>query len=148
MAQGMKAIVGVALAVAIAAILLGPVVTTVNGQTGVQTVTNETVSADTGNWVDTDGYQFVDGTVTVYGYNDSADSYEEATEGTDYELDLAAGEIKALEGSSLIDDGETVKITYDYEATDGMTSTIIGYGPVFLGLLLLTTVGMKVQQEL
>lgn len=148
MASGMKTIVGVALAVAIAAILLGPVVTTVNGQTGTQTTTNETATADTGNFVDLDGYNLVDGTVTVYGYNETSDSYETATEGSDYELDLSSGEIKALSGSSLIDDGEEIKVTYDYEATDGMTSTIIGYGPVFLGLLLLTTVGMKVQQEL
>lgn len=143
-----KTIVGVTLAVAIAAILLGPVVTAVNGQTGTQTVTNETVTADTGNWSEFDGYQVVDGSVTVYGYNDSADSYEEATEGTDYELRLESGEIKALEGSSLIEDGETVKLSYDYEATDDMTSTILGYGPVFLGVLLIATLGTKITDEL
>jgi hypothetical protein len=148
MASGMKTIVGVALAVAIAAILLGPVVTTVNGQTGTQEVTNETVTAETGEWVNLDGYNVVESSVTVYGYNDSDDSYEEAIEGTDYELDADAGEIKALNSSSLIEDGEDIKVTYDYEATDAMTETIIGYGPTFLGLLLLTTVGMKVQKEL
>lgn len=144
----MSKIVGVAIAVAIAAILLNPVVTAVQDETGVQTVTNETVTVQNDTYTDLEGYNLENGSVTVYGYNDTSGNYEQATEGTDYEINLEPGEIKAANGSSLIEDGEDVKVTYDYAATSGMTTTIIGYGPVFLGLLLLTTVGMKVQNEL
>ncbi len=143
----MKQIVGVALAVAIAAILLGPVVTAVNDGTGTQSVTNETVTVETGEYVEFDGYSVVEDSVTVYAENDS-DEWVEAEEGTDYKIDYDAGSIEALDGSTLIEDGDTVKITFDYEATDEMTSTVIGYGPVFMGLLLMVTVGMKVTEEL
>lgn len=144
----MKMIVSVALALAIASILLGPIVTAVSSNTGTQTVTNETVTANVGNYTDLDGFKLVQGSATVYGYNQTSGSYEVATAGTDYELDTKAGRLKALSGSSLIDDGETVKVSYDYEATTGTTTKIIQYGPTFVVLLMLTTVGAKVTESL
>lgn len=144
----MKTVVGVALAVTIAAILLGPIVTAVNDNTGVQTVENETVTADIGNYTSLDGWQIDESSEVVYGYNDTSASYEQLTEGTDYEMDYEAGQIKALSGSTIVDDGEDMKVTYDYQSTDDMTTTIIGYGPTFLALLLLTVVGARVTESL
>jgi hypothetical protein len=141
-----KGVVTVALAVAIAAILFGPMVTAVSDNTGTQTVTNETVTADADTYVDLDGFQVVDNSETVWGYNDTSGSYEQAAESTDYEINNTAGTIQALSGSSLIDDGEEMKVSYDYEATTGTTTMVVQYGPTFVAVLLLTVVGMKVTE--
>ncbi|WP_435125396.1 hypothetical protein [Halobaculum sp. D14] len=138
----------VMLGVVIAVVLLGPFVTTINGNVGTQTVTNETVTADVGSYVDVTGYNVVSGSATVYGYNDTSGSFEVAAAGTDYELDEGAGSVKALNGSTLINDGETMKVSYDYQATSGTTTTVLNLLPLLVGVLILGTVGMKVQKEL
>jgi len=138
----------VMLGVVLAVVLLGPFVTTVNDYSGSQAITNESVTAETGEYVELDGYDVQSGTVTVYGYNDSSGSYEQASEGTDYEIDLAGGEVKALNGSSLIDDGETMKVTYDYQATSGTVTTVLDLLPLLVGVLILGTVGTYLQNEM
>jgi len=143
-----KAIVGIVLAVAVASILLQPITMAVSTSTGIQTVDNETVTADVGNYTGLDGYYIQEDSEVVYGYNDTAGSYETLTEGTDYEMNYDAGQVKFLSGSSIVEDGEDVRVTYDYEATDDMTTTIIGYGPLFVAVLLLATVGMRVSDML
>lgn len=136
----MKAIVGVVLAVAIASILLGPIVTAVGDNTGVQEVQNETVTANVGNYTTLDGYYIQENSETVYNSTGATMS-----EGTDYELNYDEGSIKALSGGDIAD-GSEINATYDWEATKGQTTTVIGYGPVFVALLLLTAVGMKVTE--
>lgn len=129
----------VAIAVAIAAILLSPTITAVQDNTGEQTI-NESVTADVGNWTQLEGYQIVEDSETIEGENGT-----EYSAGDDYEMTHKNGSIKALDGGT-ISDGETLNATYDYEATSGMTTTVIGYGPLFLGLLLLVTLAAKVQE--
>lgn len=136
------------LGVVIAVVLLGPFVSTVNSNVGTQAVTNESVTASTGEFVELDGYDLVGSSVVVYGYNDSTGSFEQATEGTDYEINTGPGDVQALSGSSLIDDGEEVKVTYDFEATSGTTTTILNLLPLLVGVLILGTVGMYVQDSL
>lgn len=138
----------VMLGVVIAVVLLGPFVTTVNDNSGTQSLTNESITASTGEYVELDGYDVVGSSVVVYGYNDSSGSFETATEGTDYEIDLSAGDVQALNDSSLIDDGEEVKVTYDYEATSGTVTTVLQLLPLLVGVLILGTVGMYVQDSL
>lgn len=136
-----KGMVAVFIAVAIAAILLGPTIAAVQDNTGTQTI-NESVTADHGNWTELEGYQVVENSETIEATDGTAYS-----SGTDYEMAYENGSIKAL-SSGTITDGETLNATYDYKATDGMTTTIIGYGPLFLGLLLLVTLASKVQESL
>ena len=103
--------------------------------TGTQTVTNETATALYNESVDLDGYDLVSGTVTVYGFNDTSSSYEVATAGTDYSVNLGPGTIEANSSSTLIQDGETVKASYDYVAADALTTFIVGFIPVMMGVL-------------
>lgn len=141
-----KVLIGVVLAVVVGMVFLPAVVDAVDTSTGTQTVTNETVTAQTGEYVELDGYDLEDGTVTVLGYNDTSDSYETATEGTDYEVKYDSGELKALNGSSLIDNGEEVKASYDYQASGSMTTMILGFIPLMLGLLLFVPLAQRVQR--
>lgn len=124
-------------------LFMTPVVDAVNDSTGTQSVTNETITASTGDAVELTGYDLEDGTVTVYGYNDTTDSYETATEGTDYEVDLDSGSVTALEGSSLIDDAEDVKVTYDYQATGTTTTLLAGFVPLMILLLIFVVVAQR-----
>lgn len=148
MARTATVLVGVILAVVTGMIFMPAVVDAVDTSTGTQTVTNETVSAQYDEGVDLDGYQVESGTVTVYGYNDSSASYETATEGTDYEVKLEPGELKVLNGSTLIEDGEDVKVSYDYEASGATTTLVVGFVPLMIGVLLFTHVARKTDNML
>lgn len=132
----------------IGVIFLGPVSDAAAENTGVQTVTNETVTAQSGEFVELGGYDIDENSETVYGYNDTSGSYEEAVEGTDYEMDYNGGEFKALNGSSLIDDGEDAKVSYDYQASNAMTTTVVGFIPVMLGTLIFAKLAMGVNKEM
>lgn len=137
-----------AIAATIAMIFLSPVVTAVNDSTGTQSVTNETITADVGNAVDLAGFNIVDGSVTVYEFNDTSGSFEVATEGTDYNISLEPGELTALASSDNIEDGEDVKVTYDYEAAGSITTTVVGFVPVMIGAVVLFMLGQGVQREM
>jgi len=141
-------VIGFALAAVIGLIFLGPIVGAVNDNTGAQTVTNESVTANTGQFVDLGGFDLVDGSETVYGLNDTSGNYEVATAGSDYEMDNLDGEVKALSGSSLIEDGEAMKVTYDYTASGSVTSTVVGFIPVMIATLLLFVISQGVIKEM
>jgi hypothetical protein len=127
----------VAIIAVIGVVLFSPFVSVVNSNSGVQTIENETVTADFDNYVELDGYDLVDGTVTVD--DGSGATY---SEGTDYELNQSAGSIHALSGGT-ITDGQSIEVSYEYQATDGTTSTIIGLLPLFLALLILVILAAK-----
>lgn len=134
------------LAVVVGMVFFPVVVDAVDTSTGTQSVSNETVTAQVGEYVEVSGYNIESGTVTVYGYNDTSSSYEQATEGSDYEVKLEEGSLKALSGSSLIDDGEDVKVSYDYQASGATTTLVIGFVPLMIGVLLFWTVASKTQE--
>lgn len=130
-----RLVIALSLAAVVGMVLFVPLVDVVNGSTGDQTITNETVTAQSGEYVDLEGYSIEDGSETVYGFNDTSGSYEVASEGADYELALENGSLKALSGSSLIDDGEDVKVTYTYESTGSTTTLVSGFLPVMVAVL-------------
>lgn len=137
-----QTIIGVTIAVVIAITLLSPVVASIGDNTGSQTVTNETVtsSATLGETYDLDGFDVDPGSETVYFENGSAGSFEVATGGgTDYTLHEANGSI-TLESTGEIDAGDEVKVSYDYQATDDTTATVLGLVPLFVALLALVVV--------
>jgi len=90
--------------VAVGMVLMTPIVDTVNNNTGQQTVTNETVNATYGERLDLQGYQINEGSETVYGYNESSDTYEVAPE-DDYTMHYESGQITLNNSSTLIDEG-------------------------------------------
>jgi len=127
----------VAIVAVIGVVLFNPFVSIVDGNSGVQAVGNESVTADHDSYVELDGYDLVDGSVTVD--NGSGTTY---SEGTDYELNQSAGSIHALGGGN-ISDGQTIEVSYEYQSTDGTTSTIIDLLPLFLVLLILVLLAAK-----
>lgn len=139
-----KLVVAVTVAVVVGMMFLQPVITSVNDNTGSQTVTNETVNADVGAYVDLGGFNIDSGSETVWGLNDTSGDYEQATAGTDYEIDNGGGELKVLNSSSLIQDGEEVKVSYDYQASGQTTALLAGFVPIMLVLLLFVITAMKV----
>jgi hypothetical protein len=131
-------IIAIVLAVVLGIVVMQPVVGAVNDNTG--TVTEaENVTADLGNYSDLGGYDVVDGTVVV----EPAGGGTAYSEGTDYEVALDNGSIKTL-SSGGISDGETLNVTYDYEATDSSTTTVLGFVPVMFGVLLFVVVSRGV----
>jgi hypothetical protein len=128
---------------AIGVIMLTPIVTAVNSNTGTVSVTNETVTAQTGERVDLRGYDVDPSTVTVEGYNETSDSWETTNEYTLYEQ---PGEIQFdTENSALIDDGDEVRVTYDYQATGELTALVAGFIPVGVGLFIFVAIANRVQ---
>lgn len=141
------AIVVLIVAAVVGILFLPVMVDTVNNSTGTQTITNETVVADYDTAVSLDGYQIVQDSETVYGYNDTTASWEVATSGTDYEMNYEPGEITVLNSSSLIDDGEDVQVTYDYQATDSTTTLVVGFLPLLLAVLIFVTLAAGVMRQ-
>lgn len=141
-------IVGVVLALALGLVFLQPVVQAANDNTGTQTVTNESVTANVGTYVDLGGYSLTDGSETVYMLNDTSGEYEVATAGTDYNMSYDEGAIKALASSTHIEDGEGIKVSYDYQASGGVTETVGTFVPVMLATLLLVAAANGVRKEM
>lgn len=131
-------------AVVVGMLFLQPVITSANDHTGSQDVTNESVTANVDEYVALNGYNIDENSETVYGYNETADAYEEAVSGTDYDINYDSGSIQALNGSSLIDDGETVKVSYTYQASGATTALVAGFVPIMIVLLLFVTTAMSV----
>lgn len=124
------------IAAIVGVIFLGPVSQAATENTGAQNVTNETVTANTGTVVDLGGYDIDENSETVYGYNDTSGSYEVATPGTDYNMSYSSGGIEVLASSSLIEDGEEIKVSYDWQASNSFTTTVVGFIPVMLATLI------------
>jgi len=138
-----QTVVMLALVAAIGVIGLAVAAPVVSSNTGTQSVTNETVTATTGEYSSLDGFDIDPSTTVVYGYNDTSGSYETTTE---YTLNEGPGEIQFdIQNSTLIDDGEDVKVTYDYQATDSLTGLVAGYLPLGIGLMVLVTVASRIE---
>lgn len=142
-----RTIAGLVIALTIAATLFTPIADTVNQNTGEQSVTNETVTAQHGEYVDLDGYSILTDSETVYYTNNTDGSTEVATRGTDYEMNYSSGSIKALSSGS-IDDGEQIDVSYDYEATDSTTTTVAALVPLFVALLMLGVMAARIQDAM
>lgn len=131
------------IAATIAVTLLNPVVGAVNSNTGSQDVTNESVTADT-EYQDLEGYN-LDSGETVYWYNSTSSSYEEISEGSDYEIDRDSGQVK-IDSSGKAAEGDDLKVTYSYQASSSTVTTVVGLAPLFMGLLVLGIIASRVQR--
>lgn len=123
--------------------MFNPIASTVYGSTGTQAIQNESLSADLDTYQDLEGFNIVDGSTTVE--YDNGTAWNTATEGTDYELALENGTIKPL-SSGAIDQGDPLRVSYDYQVTSGTTTTIVQLVPLFVALMVLGLFAFKVQQ--
>lgn len=140
-------IAGVMIALTVAAVLLNPIAGVVNDNSGDQDVVNESVTAQHDEYVDLDGYDIETDSETVYYTNNTSGNWEAATRGTDYEMNYSAGSVQAL-SSGDIEDGEELKVSYTYAATDGTTTTVVSMVPLFVALLILGVIASRVQDGL
>lgn len=140
-----KSIVALVVALTIAATVFTPVVDSVNSNTGDVTVDNETATATLDEYSDLKGFNIDETSETVEYYNGSA--WVTATEDTDYEMSYGNGSVKPLSGGD-ISDGDDMRVTYTYAATDGTTTTVVGMIPLFMALLMLGTLANKIQKGL
>lgn len=124
--------------------MLGPVSDTVDGSTGQQTVTNETVVANFNNSADLRGYDVDAGSETVYGYNETSGNYEVASSPGDYSFDDNSGEVSFNSSSTLIDEGENVKVSYTYQAAGTLATLVIGFIPLGVGLLIFVGIANRI----
>lgn len=141
-----KVAVAFALAAVVGIVAFQPLLGAVNQNSGSQDITNETITASSGEYVPLSGYDIFEDSEIVRVYNESSDSYEQVAEGSDYEMRYGAGSLKALESSSSISTGDTLKVSYRYQASDGFTETIIGYIPVVFAVVLLFVVFRGVKE--
>lgn len=143
--QTAKTVLALGVFAAVAVILLNPIISTVNGHTGVQSIENETVAAQFDESVDLQGYDIDNSSETVWAYNDTSGSYEQATEGTDYKLNPGPGTIE-LYNTSLVDSGEDVKVSYDYQATGDLAALVLGFLPIGVALFIFVNISNAVQR--
>lgn len=146
MAWSNEKIVVVFLAATVIAVLFAPLSGVITAGTGDQTVDNESITASTSEYVQLDGYDVADGSVTVEWYNSTSDSYETVAEGTDYEIAYDSGAIRA-NSSGQIGDGDDLRVSYTYAATDGTTGRVAELVPLFLALLMLVAFARPIIKE-
>lgn len=123
--------------------MFNPIASTVYGSTGTQAIQNESLSADLDTYQELEGFNIVDGSTTVE--YDNGTAWNTATEGTDYELALENGTVKPLSGGA-IDQGDPLRVSYDYQVTSGTTTTIVQLVPLFVALMVLGLFAFKVQK--
>jgi len=128
---------------AVGVIMLAPVVAAVNSNTGTVSVTDETVVAQSGERVALSGYDIDPATVTVEAYNDTSGSWETTTEYTLYDQ---PGDIQFdVQNATNIEDGEEIRVDYDYQATGELTALVAGFIPVGIGLLIFVPIARRVE---
>jgi len=143
-----KGITGLLIAVTIGAVFFVPVVDVIDSTTGEVEINNETVTTNASydETYELRGDDVVTDSDTLERYNSSADSWEVLASGTDYELDNTNGTVDILSGGSVAE-GDEVRASYNYQATEGIVTSVAGLLPIFLALLLLVPMADKVQQE-
>ena len=143
-----RGITGLLLAVTIGAVFFVPVVDVLDQSTGDVEIENETVTnnAQFDEIYDLQGYEIEPDSETLEVWDDGDESWVTLTAGTDYEIDNEQGTIEFIDGGE-VTEGDEVRASYIYQATDGIVTSIAGLLPVFLALLLLVPMANKVSSE-
>jgi hypothetical protein len=134
-----RVVAGALIAMTIAAVFIGPLASTVTGNTG-DVQFDEEIAAQHGEYVEIGGVYDITGNYTVESTGGTTYS-----EGSDYEINRTDGSVKAL-SSGTISDGETLVVTGEYTAAGTTTTTVATLVPLFAGLLILGTAAMKMRQ--
>lgn len=139
---------GLLLAVTIGAVFFVPVVDILDNTTGEVEVENDVLTNDASfdEVYDLQGFDVTPDSEIVEVWDDGTESWTTLTAGTDYEIDTDQGEIEFIDGGG-VSEGDEVRASYEYQATDGIITSIAGLLPVFLALLLLVPLANKVSSE-
>lgn len=103
-----------------------------DGSASFATVSGESVTATHDTAIELAKYPINQGTVSVYDFTDPENTY---TEGEDYEIEYADGEITVLSGGQIAD-GDDVAVNYEYYESGGpcsftaRDSAVYDYGTV------------------
>ncbi|UXF50880.1 MAG: hypothetical protein HQRvContig02_17 [Haloquadratum phage sp.] len=141
-----KGITGLLLAVTIGAVFFVPVVDAIDSSTGEVQIENETVTNDV-NYTET--YELSNDDVLADSETleyDDAGTWTTLTAGTDYTIDDANGTVQ-FESGGVLTEGDSVRASYTYQATEGTVTTVAGLLPLFLALLLLVPMANEVQRR-
>ena len=136
-----------AVALVIGVTLLSPINSAVIDNTGEVDVDEESLTAEIGEWQSLANNNLVEDSETVEYYDDGTDEWVTATEGTDYEINYDDGEVQFLEGGA-VSEGDDVRVSYTYEATDSMTTTVLNLIPLFVALFLLVALARPLMNGL
>lgn len=131
---------GVVIAATIAALIFPTIAAGIAGNSGTVSVTNETVAAQYDEYVDLDGYAIVTDSETVYAQDGGSWT---TVSGTDYTMNYSDGAISVDSGSTVVQDGETIRVSYDYQATNEQSATVLAIVPLMLALLILGVIAAK-----
>ena len=143
-----RGMTGLLLAVTIGAVFFVPVVDILDNTTGEVEVENDVLTNDASfdEVYDLQGFDVTPDSEIVEVWDDGTESWTTLTAGTDYEIDTDQGEIEFIDGGG-VSEGDEVRASYEYQATDGIITSIAGLLPVFLALLLLVPLANKVSSE-
>jgi hypothetical protein len=144
MATG-KQIAGVMVAATIVATLFSPMLGIVASSSGTQTVDNTTFTADIGDPVELPGYDVTEGTLTVEWYNSTSGSYEQVDDSY-WNFSYPRAEL-TVENGTKISQGDDMRASYDYQATDGTTTNIVEMVPMFMALTLMGMLGNEISKR-
>lgn len=119
-----KAFIGLMIGLMIAGILLGPLNTAIASNTGVQSVTNESVTVALDEDVQLTGWQVQSGTVTVR----NASTGTVVPQSGNYTVALEPGTVNVSSSNTAsLDEGDEILVTYDYASTDATATLIAGF---------------------
>ena len=143
-----RGMTGLLLAVTIGAVFFVPVVDILDNTTGEVEVENDVLTNDASfdEVYDLQGFDVTPDSEIVEVWDDGTESWTTLTAGTDYQIDTDQGEIEFIDGGG-VSEGDEVRASYEYQATDGIITSIAGLLPVFLALLLLVPLANKVSSE-
>lgn len=127
MAPGTNRRLALVFALALAAPLVGPLVGAVAAGTGTQVVTNETLTASPGTYQELDGYELNRSSTTVVHNGTTLSAPEE------YNLDADRGRLRL--NASAVDSGDTVRVSYEYQASGPIVGRLLGLLPIMVGAL-------------
>lgn len=144
-----RVLIAVTIGVVIGVSMIPTVIGVTDNNAGTVTETNESVSGsvELDTWYELQGYEVVSGSETVYFENGTAGSFEVASSSTDYDLNTSDGAIKLL-STGEVDAGDEVKMTYDYQATDSTTETVVDLFGLLIALVILVAISNPIREAM
>lgn len=145
-AKAGKMVLALAVFAAVGVILLGPIAASVNQNTGTQSVVNESHTVEFGTAIELDGYDIDSGSETVRAFNNTTDTFVVVDQAGNYTIQESAGTIRLNSTDTEFHEGEEFLVSYTYQASDPLTTTVVGFIPLGVGLLIFVGISSRVME--